>query len=96
MLLVVDLFVAEITKQKLSPEQTSILRLQIFSFFAGCTDSRYLYHPNEKLESCQYKSTALNESSTLSGCQPERELKMKRETELIPESDGEWWLRQPL
>lgn len=26
----------------------------------------------------------------------QRELKMKRETELIPERDGERWLRQPL
>lgn len=56
MLLVVDLFVAEITKQKFSPEQTSILRLKIFSSSARYTDPRCLYHPNECLESFQYKN----------------------------------------
>lgn len=55
MLLVVDLFVAEITKQKLSPEQTSMLKLKIFSFSVRYTDSRCLYHTNECLESFQYK-----------------------------------------
>lgn len=58
MLLVVD-FVAEITKQKLSPEKTSMLRLKIFSYFAGYTDSRRLYHPNECLESFQYKKHSI-------------------------------------
>lgn len=72
MLLVVDLFVAEITKQRLYPEQTSILRLQTFSLFAGYTDSRGLYHPNECLEPSSTKMTALNESFTLSGYYPER------------------------
>ena len=97
MLLVPDLFVAEITKQKRSLlSRHQYLGSKYFLYFAGYTDSRCLQYPNECLGSFWYKSTALSESSALPGYYPEREMETKMEIELIPESDGLQWFSQPL
>lgn len=65
----------------------------MLSFVAvGYTDSRCLYHPNECLESFQYKITAFSESSTVSGYHSGREVKMEMEIELIPQNGGQQWL----